>query len=169
MHIDRDPWSRLDFLRDTTGHLRDGRLLLLLFLALAAVVLLVLSRVLDIDKGEEVGEDEKSPAMKYSISYSVVETGFKLENSPLNRRDNDQGLQSVAARVGTGTGLGDQSCQGNPAAEPQTHGHDLDEGNHEFMGDAREPEGCEAEVRDGDDGGPAAVEEHEVDDVGEGP
>lgn len=51
--------ERLDFLR-CTSHLRDGRLLLLV---LRMVVLVVLSGVLKIHKGEVVGEDEKSPAV----------------------------------------------------------------------------------------------------------
>lgn len=90
-------------------------------------------------------------------------------NSPLNRCDNDQCLQPVAAGVVAGAGLGDHGRKGNPAAEPEQHGNNFDEGNDEFMRDAREPEWGEAEVGDCDDGGPAAVEEQKVVQVGEGP
>lgn len=84
-------------------------------------------------------------------------------DSPLNSSNGNRRLETVAAGVGAGAGTGDLGCQGNPATEPEAHGDDLDGGDHEFVRHARQPEGGQAEVGDGDDGGPAAVKEHVVD------
>lgn len=86
-------------------------------------------------------------------------------NSPLNCRDDDQRLQSVAAGICAGTGLRNQCGQCNPTTQPEAHGYDLNEGNYIFVRDAREPERGETEVGHCDDGSPAAVEEHEVVDI----
>lgn len=75
----------------------------------------------------------------------------------------------MAARDLALAGLGDGCGETDPATEPETHGDDLDEGNHDFMRETREPERREAEVGDGDQSGPAAVEEHVVDQTREGP
>lgn len=90
-------------------------------------------------------------------------------NLPLNGSHDDGRLETVAAGIGARAGAGDLSCQGNPTGEPQARGDDFDSGDDIFVRDARQPQRRESQVGNRDDKCPAAIEQHEVDGVGEGP
>lgn len=62
--------KRLDFLGNTS-HLRDRGLLVL-----SMVVLVVLSRILEIDQSEVVGEDEKSPIVAQRLAFPRIMTMY---------------------------------------------------------------------------------------------
>lgn len=90
-------------------------------------------------------------------------------NLPLNGGHNDGRLEAVAAGIGAGAGAGDLSCHGNPTSEPQARGDHFNSGDDKFVRDARQPQRRESQVRNRDDSCPAAIEQHEIDGVGEGP
>lgn len=80
--------DRLDFLGNTAGHFRDRGLLLRVLLS---VVSAVHSRVLEINKGEVVCENEKSPGLSILASLFFF-CFFDFHYSPFNSRNNDQCL-----------------------------------------------------------------------------
>ncbi len=84
---------------------------------------------------------------------------------PLHRGNDDSRLESVAGCIVAYVGLGNHSCHGNPATEPEGHGDKFHGGDDELMGEARQPEGRETQVGHSDDDSPAAIEEHVVDHI----
>lgn len=90
-------------------------------------------------------------------------------NSPLNSSNGNKRLETMAIGRVAGAGAGDLSSQGNPTTKPEAHCNDLDGRDHELVRKPRIKDRCEAQVGDGHDGCPTAVEEHIVDGVGEGP
>ena len=88
---------------------------------------------------------------------------------PLYCTNYDQCLQGMAAGIVARSRGGDENSQSNPATEPEAAGGEFDKGNGEFMREAREGQRGEAEVGNHNGGCPAAVEEHEIDDIGVGP
>ena len=84
---------------------------------------------------------------------------------PLNRGNDDSRLESVAGGIVADVGLGNHSCHGNPATEPEGHGDKFHGGDDELMGEARQPERGETQVGHSDDDSPAAIEEHVVDHI----
>lgn len=92
-----------------------------------------------------------------------------MGNSPLNCGNDDERLETVAAGIVARLGFGNHNCQSDPATQPEGHGNELHGGDHDFMGEARKPDGGEAQVRHGDNESPAAIEEHVIDGIRERP
>lgn len=88
---------------------------------------------------------------------------------PLDGSNDNSCLKSVAAGIVADVGLGNHSSHGDPATEPEGHGNKLHGGNHEFVREARQPERGETQVGHSDNESPAAIEEHEIDDIRERP
>jgi hypothetical protein len=88
-------------------------------------------------------------------------------NSPLNSSHDDGRLETVATRVAARAWAGNLSCQGNPSSKPKARGNDFNAGNHEFVGDTRQPQRRKSQVGNSDDECPAAIEKHEIDGVRE--
>lgn len=92
-----------------------------------------------------------------------------MHDLPLNRGNDNSRLKGVAAGIVADVGLGNHSSHGDPATKPEGHGHKLHGRNHKFMREARQPERGETQVRHSNDDSPAAIEEHEIDDIRERP
>lgn len=91
---------------------------------------MVLARPDEVEDGEDIGQDEQTPG---SISACDSYSSPGRMNSPLNSRNGNKRLETMAIGGVAGAGAGDLSSQGNPATEPETHGDDLDGWDHELV------------------------------------
>lgn len=88
-----------------------------------------------------------------------------MHDLPLNGGNDNSRLKSMAAGIVADIRLGNHSCHGDPATEPEGHGNKLHGRNHKFMGEARQPERGETQVGHSNDKSPAAIEEHEINNI----